>query len=154
MRQRLHALTELQPISYPPGQLRLANEAELDLVSRWIAAFNEEALGERTIEQARSLAQQRIAGREVYLWENVEPRAMAARSRPTRRSISLNAVYTPPEARRQGFATACVARLSERLLDEGFAFCVLFTDLANPTSNSIYARIGYKPVGDFALYRF
>jgi GNAT superfamily N-acetyltransferase len=65
-----------------------------------------------------------------------------------------NAVYTPPELRRQGFATAYVARLSKELLDEGFAFCVLFTDLANPTSNSIYARIGYQAVGDFTLYRF
>jgi predicted GNAT family acetyltransferase len=154
MEQRLHALTKLRSISYPPGRLRLGTEADLDLVSRWIAAFNEEALGEHTGEQERSLAQRRIAAREVYLWEDVEPRAMAARARPTRLSIALNAVYTPSELRRQGFATACVASLSGRLLDEGFAFCVLFTDLANPTSNSIYARIGYQPVGDFALYQF
>jgi uncharacterized protein len=154
MRQRLYTLTKLQPIPYPPGQLRLATKADLDLVSRWMAAFNEEALGEHTVEQARSLAQRRIAASEVYLWEDVEPRAMAARSRPTRLSIALNAVYTPPALRRQGFATACVVRLSEKLLDEGFAFCVLFTDLANSTSNSIYARIGYNPVGDFTLYRF
>jgi predicted GNAT family acetyltransferase len=159
MRQRLHALTKhartkLRSISYPPGQLRLATETDLDLVSRWMAAFNEEALGEHIVKHERSLAQRRIAAQEVYLWEDVEPRAMAARARPTRLSIALNAVYTPPELRRQGFATACVARLSERLLDEGFAFCVLFTDLANPTSNSIYARIGYQPVGDFTLYQF
>jgi predicted GNAT family acetyltransferase len=154
MQQRLHALTELRSISYPPGRLRLATERDLDLVSRWMAAFNEEALGEHTGEQERSLAQRRIAAQEVYLWEDVEPQAMAARARPTRLSIALNAVYTPPELRRQGFATACVARLSKELLDEGFAFCVLFTDLANPTSNSIYARIGYQAVGDFTLYRF
>lgn len=154
MRQRFYALTQLQPTSYPSGQLRLATDADLDLVSRWMATFNEEALGERTVEQARPLAQRRIAAEEIYLWEDVEPRAMAARSRPTRLSIALNAVYTPPEVRRQGFATACVARLSKRLLDEGFAFCVLFTDLANPTSNSIYAKIGYQPIGDFDLYQF
>jgi uncharacterized protein len=154
MQQRLHALTELRSIPYPPGRLRLATARDLDLVSRWIAAFNEEALGEHTGEQERSLAQRRIAAGEVYLWVEVEPRAMAARARPTRLSIALNAVYTPPELRRQGFATAYVARLSKELLDEGFAFCVLFTDLANPTSNSIYARIGYQAVGDFTLYRF
>jgi predicted GNAT family acetyltransferase len=66
----------------------------------------------------------------------------------------VNAVYTPPEQRGRGFATACVARLSARLLAEGRRQCVLFTDLANPTSNAIYARIGYRGVADFELCRF
>jgi predicted GNAT family acetyltransferase len=29
---------------------------------------------------------------------------------------------------------------------------VLFTDLANPTSNHVYRRIGYRAVGDSAAY--
>jgi predicted GNAT family acetyltransferase len=40
------------------------------------------------------------------------------------------------------------------LLDQGKQFTSLFTDLSNPTSNSIYQKIGYQPVCDFDLYRF
>lgn len=77
---------------------------------------------------------------------------MAASARPTKRAIAVNGVYTPPRWRRHGYATACVAALSEILLRRGFAFCVLYTDLANPTSNGIYTRIGYRPVRDFLMY--
>jgi predicted GNAT family acetyltransferase len=65
----------------------------------------------------------------------------------------VNAVYTPPELRGQGYATATVAALSHLLLDRGYRFCCLYTDLANPTSNAIYQRIGYRPVTDSSVYR-
>ena len=74
-----------------------------------------------------------------------------ASARPTKRAIAVNGVYTPLEWRRRGYATACVAALSELLL-RGFEFCVLYTDLSNPTSNSIYTRIGYRPVRDFLMF--
>jgi len=61
-------------------------------------------------------------------------------------------VYTPREWRRRGYATACVAALSKLLLQRGFEFCVLHTDLSNPTSNAIYTGIGYRPVRDFLMY--
>ena len=75
-------------------------------------------------------------------------------TRPTRNGVSVGGVYTPPELRRKGYATACVAALSALLLDRGHSFCVLYTDLANPTSNSIYQKIGYRPVTDSAVHRF
>ena len=62
-------------------------------------------------------------------------------------------MYTPPEKRGSGYASACVAALSQQLLDEGFSFTSLFTDLANPTSNQIYMNIGYQPLADFEKYR-
>ena len=77
---------------------------------------------------------------------------MAGSARPTKHAIAVNAVYTPPEWRRRGYATACVAALSSVLLHRGFDFCVLYTDLSNPTSNAIYTRIGYRPVRDFLMY--
>lgn len=77
---------------------------------------------------------------------------MAGSARPTKRAIAVNGVYTPPEWRSRGYATACVAALSELLLRRGFEFCVLYTDLSNPTSNAIYTRIGYRPVRDFLMY--
>jgi hypothetical protein len=78
---------------------------------------------------------------------------MAASDRPTRHGVAVNAVYTPPGWRGRGYATNAVARLSAGLLAEGRRFCVLFTDLANPVSNAIYPRIGYRPRADFTLYR-
>jgi predicted GNAT family acetyltransferase len=62
-------------------------------------------------------------------------------------------VYTPPELRGRGYASALTAALTEQLLQRR-RFCYLYTDLANPTSNSIYRRIGYRPVTDITLWRF
>jgi uncharacterized protein len=152
--QRLYALTEVRPLHSARGALRRADESDGELVAKWMAAFDAEALGEMTPEQASATAERRIAAREIYLWEDSQPRAMAARARPTRGTVAVNAVYTPRDGREHGYATACVLHLSRALLDEGFRMCVLFTDLANPTSNSVYTRIGYAPVCDFSLYRF
>jgi uncharacterized protein len=66
----------------------------------------------------------------------------------------IGSVYTPPAYRRKGYATACVAALSQKLLDEGCDRCFLLTDLANPTSNHIYREIGYIPVCDWHEYAF
>jgi len=63
-------------------------------------------------------------------------------------------VYTPPEIGRRGYATECVAKLSKHLLEEGNKFCFLFTDLMNRISNSIYQKIGYRPVIDVDEYKF
>ena len=74
--------------------------------------------------------------------------AMAGLERETARGIAISWVYTPAHLRRHGYATACVAALTQRMLDNGKSFCCLYTDLANPTSNSIYQKIGYRPVCD------
>jgi predicted GNAT family acetyltransferase len=68
--------------------------------------------------------------------------------------IRIGPVYTPPELRGRGYASALVAELTRRLIAGGRQFCFLFTDLANPTSNSIYQRVGYRPVTDVNLWVF
>ena len=96
-----------------------------------------------------------ITGGQVFVWEHHgEPVSMAIKTRPIAHSITVSGVYTPPEYRRQGYATALVARLSQHLLDSGYKFINLFTDLGNPTSNSIYRKIGYHPVCDFRMVSF
>jgi GNAT superfamily N-acetyltransferase len=155
VRERLHVLTEVRPVPAPAGEMRLATARELDLVAGWIAAFEVEAVGDRAAAaRSREAAERRIAEGQMHLWDDGGPRAMAAWSRPTPRGVSVNAVYTPPALRGRGYATALVAGLSRKLLAEGRAFCALFTDLANPTSNAIYARVGYRPLRDFTHYRF
>ena len=78
--------------------------------------------------------------------------SLAVSKGPTPNGIRIGPVYTPPEQRGHGYASACTATLSQMMLDSGYRYCFLFTDLSNPTSNSIYQKIGYRPVIDIDRY--
>ena len=132
-----------------PGAMRAMTDADVDLVTGYLLGFHRDALPHEPYAEAdaRANAAARPAQGMTYLWEvDGVPVAMAALSRPTRRGITVNAVYTPPEHRRHGYASALVAHLSAEGLARGKDFCVLYTDLANPTSNAIYQRLGYRRV--------
>jgi predicted GNAT family acetyltransferase len=88
----------------------------------------------------------------LFVWDDSGPVSMAAVAGRTRRAARVAFVYTPPDARSRGYASACVAALSQRLLDEGLERCCLYTDLANPTSNAVYRRLGFAPLCDVARY--
>ena len=79
---------------------------------------------------------------------------MTGFSGPTPNGIRIGAVFTPPDLRRRGYASACVAAVSQSVLDAGRKFCFLYADIANPTSNHIYQEIGYQPVCDGEVLRF
>ncbi len=148
---------ELRQVTHPvgvPGAMRVAVEADTELVAGWIHAFTLEAGLEGTSESAREMAAQRIDQRDIYLWDDGGPVSLAGKSRHSAHGAVVGPVYTPPAFRRRGYAGACVAALSQRLLDAGWEFCALFTDLANPISNSIYQKIGYRPLCDFDEYAF
>lgn len=153
-------LYELRTIDWPtgvPGRIRVMTQEDVDLVAGWAWGFHQEALpdDEFTEAAARDNAAARPATGFTYLWEvDGTPVAMAALSRPTRRGITVNAVYTPHEHRRHGYASALVAALSAEGLRRGKEFCVLYTDLANPTANAIYQAIGYRPVSRSKRMRF
>ena len=153
MRQRIYALREVIAPEPPGGRLRAATEEDIEWVARWSTAFNQEIFGS-SVENAREMAERKIRFRDIYIWEDGGPVSIASRSRPTANGITVNLVYTPPEFRGRGYATACVAALSRLLLSSGWKYCTLNTDLANPTSNSIYQKIGYRPVSDFSEYVF
>jgi hypothetical protein len=155
-KQRLYRLDEVHPPSNVPGHLRLAGKSDLTLVTRWMTGFRQDTQVDPDIRvNFHSLAQTRIQHGDIFLWVvQGQPVSMAAKTRPTRHGISISMVYTPPNKRNRGYASACVAALSQRLLTSGFQWCSLFTDLDNPTSNRIYQRIGYRPVCDFENYIF
>lgn len=144
----------IPPPNPPPGRLRLATPQDADLVARWNLAFTQEALGEGSLEESQTWATRQIGLENAFLWDNDGPVSMAIRARPTPHGYTVTAVYTPPELRGRGYASACVAALSQRLLDGGKQFCTLFTDLSNPISNSIYQKIGYRPLCDFEIRVF
>jgi len=154
--QRLRVY-KLRQVAIPPpqqGRLRLATEGDVDLVAAWHCAFQHGIHGQADEEQSRRAAGVRIQARDIFLWEDGQVVSMAMQNRPTRRGISVGLVYTPPRLRGRGYATACVSQLSRRLLASGWEFCALYADLANPTSNHIYQRIGYAPVCDYHEVRF
>ena len=153
-RQRVYELREVRVPVPDRGRLRPATEGDLDLVTAWHYAFHRELFGRTDREQARKSAGTRVRAGDIFLWEDASPVSVAMRTRPTRHGISVGLVYTPPELRGRGYATACVGELSRQLLGAGWAFCALFADLANPISNHIYERIGYRPVCDYEEYRF
>ena len=82
----------------------------------------------------------------MYVWEDDSVTSMAAAMDPTPTGVRIGYVYTPPEARGRGYASILVAELSQLYLDRGRSLCFLYTDMANPTSNAIYQRIGYRQV--------
>jgi len=156
LRERIYQLTAVQPVTGVPGAMRRATEADHDLLVRWIGAFNTEAKGTDDHAEAERWVARLFTSplREVYLWEDGKVVSLACYGGPTPHGMRIGPVYTPPEQRGKGYASACVAALSQMLLDGGRRFCFLFTDLANPTSNHIYQVIGYQPVCDVAVYQF
>lgn len=152
--ERVYELRQVHPPPPVAGALRVAVEADRDLVAQWLYAFTREVGVEGTAEQMAEQAAQRIDRREIFLWDDGRPVSLAGRSRHTAHGVTIGPVYTPPALRGRGYASACVAALSQRMLDAGWCFCALFTDLANPISNRIYQKIGYRPIGDFDEYRF
>jgi uncharacterized protein len=134
-----------------PGRLRAASYDDLPLLERWMAAFMAEALQEHDVEAAAGIVAASLAhdpDRGLVVWEDEEPVSMAGFTGPTPTGITVLSVYTPPDLRGRGYAGACVAALTQQLLDGGRQQVFLSTDLSNPTSNRIYTAIGYLPVGD------
>lgn len=154
MSQRVYELRSVEMPPMPEGQFRRAGSADIPIILGWYRAFEREALGEERGADPVRIEKLVDAG-QFFIWEKgAVPCSMALHTRPIAHSITVSGVYTPPVQRRQGYATALVAHLSQHLLDEGYQFVNLFTDLANPTSNAIYQKIGYRPVCDFCVYKF
>lgn len=147
MRQRLYALRSVRPLARSaPGAVRSATPDDLPLILEWISAFGgETGVDGPTGRHARS----RIESGDLVLWDADGPCSMAGVAGRSRNGSRIGYVYTPPELRGRGYASACVAELTRRELALGAAFCCLYTDLSNATSNSIYQQIGYEPVCDF-----
>jgi len=155
--ERIFRLTEVRtPTPSAPGRLRPAGSADRALVVDWIDAFHREALEPLTPSDLAALTDRWMGGgrRTLYLWEDGEIVSLAGIGSPTPNGLRIGPVYTPPERRRHGYASALVAAMSQGALDAGRTFCFLFTDLANPTSNHVYQAIGYEPVRDVDVWWF
>jgi RimJ/RimL family protein N-acetyltransferase len=153
---RLFRLGELTP-PVTSGQARTATEDDLDLLVKWRADFEVEALGfQRAPDEGRAAIRRMFAnGDSVVLWEDRgEPVAWATASAPIGGMSRVGPVFTPAEHREHGYGSAVTAAVSRHALDAGARDVILFADLTNPVSNSIYQKIGYRPVYDATELEF
>jgi len=147
--QGIYALSRVEPVPSPSGSPRLAVPADHDLLFEWYQTFHVEVGlgGPWNEDRTRRNLHRRIEGESgsgVWLWDDHGPVSLSGFGGPTGNGIRIGPVYTPPESRGRGYATALVAAQSAHLLTRGHQFCFLYTDMANPTSNAIYRRIGYR----------
>lgn len=154
-RQRLYRLGELTvPEPRPQGRARIAGPADRNLLIRWFEEFEEITGG--VGQDPGNWADARISYGGVTLWETDDgtPLAMAGATPETAGQVRIAPVYTPADLRGRGYAGAVAAEVSRAAREAGASEILLFTDLDNPTSNALYQRIGYRPVADFAVWRF
>ena len=148
---RLHCLTRVRfPEQPPAGRLRRPAGAETAMIREWAADF----IRDTRIPETPDDFADKLLSSALYVWDDRGPRCMIAVSRETENGASISGVYTPPSSRQRGYASAAVATVSATLLESGKRFCCLYTDVANPVSNAIYGRIGYRPVRDDIVIDF
>ena len=159
MEQGIYALDAVVPAATAARRPRPAAPGRPGAAVRWWGEFGVEALGalEQDEEQNGRNVDHKLAtpGNGIALWEvGGEPVSAVGYGSPTPTGVRIGPVYTPPEHRGRGYASALTAHVSAEQLAAGRDFCFLYTDLANPTSNKIYVAIGYRRVCDSIQYAF
>ncbi|MFX1571648.1 MAG: GNAT family N-acetyltransferase [Promethearchaeota archaeon] len=159
-KERIYELVKVSEETIGDRQFSVATKRYQSLVLKWAKEMLTEALIDITEEEVnRNISNFKVefeneTSKIFLLFDNDKPVSMARKAGKTPNGNAINLVYTPPSLRRRGYATECVAKLSKKLLEEGNKYCFLFTDLSNPTSNSIYQKVGYRPIIDENHYKF
>jgi predicted GNAT family acetyltransferase len=150
---RLYELTHVEPVAAPPGVARLATSADHELVTAWVIAFGAATGDPAATKRASAEVAYFISLGGFWLWDDDGPACIVGVKPRAAGVARIGPVYTPPEHRGHGYATACVAHVSGLRVGEGLR-CVLYTQLSNPTANAIYHRIGYRPIAEVLSYGF
>ncbi|MFH9575334.1 GNAT family N-acetyltransferase [Streptomyces sp. NPDC017454] len=156
VRMHLYRLEKLTPPHpRPRGRGRIAGEQDHDHLMRWCRELAAD-LGETVTIDAASWPGTRFAEKRYTFWETPEgtPVSMAGVNPMVAGMVRLDPVYTPPHLRGRGYAAAVTAEVSRAALDAGATEVVLYTNAANPTSNALYRRLGYRRITDWAPYDF
>ena len=150
-----HRLYQLHSAPKPapaPGILRRADAKDAEMLAEWSRGFQTE-VGRPHAGDIAEVTRRRVGEGRLWIWEDQGPVSAAGATAAVAGVARVNFVYTPPEHRRRGYAAACVSELSAHLLASEADTCVLYAQLANPTSNGVYRSIGYRAVTEILLYR-
>lgn len=151
MGMRLYELEQVSELPAVRGRLRNAEDGDRDLLVEWVRHFQIE-IGEPDFDAAALVGQWLPAG-QIWIWDDEGPVSMAVTRATVESVVRVAGVYTPRDRRQRGYASACVGELSRLIRQQGNR-PILYTDLGNPTSNSVYRKIGYKAVAEALRYRF
>lgn len=155
MRTRLYRLAGLAwPDPLPDGAPRVPGDEDAALLTEWFEAFSRESREMVGADHAAAV-RDRLSYGGLTLWESGgTPVCLAGLTRQVAGIVGVGPVYTPPPWRGRGYASAATAQVSDAALAAGAEVVLLYTDLANPVSNSIYRRIGYREVEDRVVLSF
>lgn len=92
----------------------------------------------------------------IYLWQDGRGDfvSMAANHRESRNAGTIGWVFTPKDKRGQGYGSMVTHGVTREIFKKGKILANLYTDMNNPTSNSIYQKIGYRYIGESAHISF
>jgi ribosomal protein S18 acetylase RimI-like enzyme len=152
--QRIYRLRTLVPPRDVPGSLRPASAADRDTLVRWTLGFDRDTGLSQPGTDAETAADHNLRAGRMVVWDHDGAVSMALTRGPVEGVARVGLVYTPPEHRGRGYASACVAGVSAHVLATDSDSCILYTQLSNATSNAIYRAIGYEPVLEVVRYRF
>jgi GNAT superfamily N-acetyltransferase len=148
--ERLYRLGTLRAPVGLAGMPRDAIDDDRGLLVDWVQRFFEDAFGqlhhdggEEFVDNANQV------GHRFILWDvDGTPVSMAMLRVPAAGVSRIGPVFTPRDQRGHGYGSAVTAAASQLAHRSGTPDVVLFADLANPTSNAIYQRIGFEAVCD------
>ena len=147
----LEKINELIPVK---GSFRKVNKSDMFYLPYWYADFPPACnIGDYNLPAGIEGAAKAVENGNAYIWLDEYPVSLAASVRSTSDCAFIGQVYTPPNLRGNGYSTACVSHLSQKLFDSGFKYCALYADCANPYSNRVYQKIGYKEVFWYDQYK-
>lgn len=137
-----------------PGLWRPARDKDLKLLIKWSRQFAIESSADETPAETEETVRRYIEAKQIFIWDDQRPVAMAGYAGATPNGIRVNMVFTEPTSRQNGYASSLVYLLSRKLLSKpGRKFCYLFVDAANPTANRVYEKLGYRPISTYRDFR-
>lgn len=149
--ERLYRLGALSAPENVSGTPRLAIDNDRPLLVDWVEAFFVETFSRNRDDQAgdRFVDHVKQVGDRFMLWEVDGTAVSMAMLRAPAADVSrVGPVFTPRDQRGNGYGSAVTAAAADLARRSGTPDVVLFADLANPTSNVIYQRIGFEAVAD------
>jgi len=131
------------PVKDVPGGLRKGRIEEEDLVAKWGRAFGDEQPAPVDVSD---FMLRKLSEGDLYVWDDAGAKTILSLSGRVGKGIRISGVYTPPEFRGCGYASAAVAALSHAKLSNSRDFVVLNVTDGSP-AEGLYQRLGYRLIG-------